>query len=564
MISVSGRKWQEKIVNSNLVEKFQQNEYFSETLSKLIVSRNFDEKEIHLIKNDLTLTNVFQKNPDFVKSVELVVNSIKYRENICILGDYDVDGSSACSLLVRIFKSLNQPHFYYIPDREKDGYGASKKLFEKLIIKKPKLLIMVDCGSTSNEAVEFLNENNIKSLIIDHHEIDKPYPKANVIINPKKDNGYLEYDYLCATSLTYFFLELLIKRIKAKINIKKYLIYVLLATVCDVMPLRKLNRQIALKVIKEFDINDNLVFKEIYHLINKNNKVSISDLGYFIGPILNAGGRIGKSEHATELLSSNDSNIIKQRSLELFNLNIKRRIIESRILKNINFRELTNNKDKIIIYYDANIKDGLIGIIASRLKDYFNRPSIVLTKSNNLLKGSARSINGYNIGKVIKILLDKKIVINGGGHNMAAGFSLNEKNFLKFKTFIQKDYFKKSIHLDDSCYYDSELSSGRLSQEFFNDLKKIEPFGSGNPTPSFLFKDLKVIKYNILKEKHISCILKSRIGSSLNSICFDSINTQIGEHLQNYKKTFNVIAHINESFWNNKKFLQLVIKDLIL
>ena len=564
MISVSGRKWQEKVINKKSIEKIQQNEYFSETLSKLIVSRNFDEKEIHLIKNDLTLTNVFQKNPDFVKSVELVVHSIKYKENICILGDYDVDGSSASSLLVRVFKSLNHPHFCYIPDREKDGYGASKKLFKKLILKKPKLLIMVDCGSTSIEAVEFLNKSNIKSLIIDHHEINKPYPKANVIINPKKDNGYLKYDYLCATSLTYFFLELLIKKIKAKINIKKYLIYVLLATVCDVMPLRKLNRQIALEAIKEFNINDNLAFKEIYHLINKNNKVSISDLGYFIGPILNAGGRIGKSEHATELLSSNDINFVKKRSFELFNLNIKRRIIESRILKDINFKELTDNKDELIIYYDANIKDGLIGIIASRLKDYFNRPSIVLTKSNNLLKGSARSINGYNIGKVIKNLLDKKIVLNGGGHNMAAGFSLNEKNFLKFKKFIKKDYLSKSILLDNSYYYDSELSSSRLSQEFFNDLKKIEPFGFGNPTPLFLFKDLKVIKYNILKEKHISCILKSRFGSSLNSICFDSINTQIGEHLQSYKKTLNVIGHINESFWNNKKFLQLVIKDLIL
>ena len=564
MISVSGRKWQEKVINKKLVEKIQQTEYFSEILSKLIISRNFDDKEIHLIKNDLTLTNAFQKNPDFLKSVELVVNSLKFRENICILGDYDVDGSSASSLLVRIFKDLNHPHFYYIPDREKDGYGASKKLFKKLILKKPKLLIMVDCGSTSVEAVEFLNKNNIKSLIIDHHEISRPYPKANVIINPKKNNGYLEYDYLCATSLTYFFLELLIKKIKAKINIKKYLIYVLLATVCDVMPLRKLNRQIALKVLKEFDINDSLAFKEIYRLINKNNKVSISDLGYFIGPILNAGGRIGSSEYATELLSSNDKNVIKQRSLELFNLNIKRRIIETRILKNINFKELTNNKNEVIIHYDSNIKDGLIGIIASRLKDYFNRPSIVLTKSNNLLKGSARSVNGYNIGKVIQNLLDKKIILNGGGHNMAAGFSLNEKNFSKFKDFIQKDFIKKSVLLDDSFYYDSELSSNKLRQEFLNDLKKIEPFGSGNPAPSFLLKDLKVIKFNILKDKHISCILKSRFGSSINSICFDSINTQIGEHLQNYKRSFNVIGQINESFWNNKKFLQLVIKDLIL
>ena len=205
MISVSGRLWKEKKVNPKLVEKIQKQKDFSSIISRLVVSRNFDDKEIHLIKNDLSLNNVFQNNLDFIKSVKLVEDSIKLRENICILGDYDVDGSSACSLLVRTFESLNQPHFYYIPDREKDGYGASKKLFKKLILKKPKLVIMVDCGSTSVEAVQFLNEKKIKSLIIDHHEITKPYPKSNAIINPKKDDGYIEYDYLCATSLTYFF-----------------------------------------------------------------------------------------------------------------------------------------------------------------------------------------------------------------------------------------------------------------------------------------------------------------------------------------------------------------------
>ena len=242
MISVTGKKWEQKKTNKNSVEKLKQDHNFSEILSKLIISRNFDQNEIDSIENDLYLTNVFSNNTDFNQSIDLVTNAITRKENICILGDYDVDGSAATSLFVRYFKNINHPFFFYIPDREKDGYGASKKLFQKLFIKKPKLVIMVDCGSTSNEAIEFLNENNIKSLIIDHHEINKPYPKADVIINPKKDNGYIEYSYLCATALVYFFLDLLSKKIKSQFNIRDYLIYVLLATVCDVMPLRKLNR----------------------------------------------------------------------------------------------------------------------------------------------------------------------------------------------------------------------------------------------------------------------------------------------------------------------------------
>ena len=263
MISVSGKKWEEKITNKNSIEKLKQDRNFSNILSKLVISREFDETELSSIDNNLGLNNVFLKNNDFEKSIELVTNSISKKENICILGDYDVDGSAATSLFIRFFKSIKHPFFYYIPDREKDGYGATKKLFQKLILKKPKLVIMLDCGSTSNEAIDFLNDNKIKSLIIDHHEINKPFPKANSIINPKKDNGYIEYDYLCATTLAYFFLDLLSKKIKNKIKISNFLIYVLLATVCDVMPLRKLNRLIALVALKDFDIKKKLSIQRV-------------------------------------------------------------------------------------------------------------------------------------------------------------------------------------------------------------------------------------------------------------------------------------------------------------
>ena len=156
MISVSGKNWQEKITNKNSVEKLKQDYNFSSILSKLIVLRKFDETELNSIDNHLGLNNVFLKNNDFDKSIELVTNSIKNQEKICILGDYDVDGSAATSLFVRFFESIKHPFFYYIPDREKDGYGATKKLFQKLILSKPKLIIMVDCGSTSNEAIDFL------------------------------------------------------------------------------------------------------------------------------------------------------------------------------------------------------------------------------------------------------------------------------------------------------------------------------------------------------------------------------------------------------------------------
>ena len=564
MISVTGKKWEQKKTNKNSIEKLKQDHNFSEILSKLIISRNFDQNEIDSIENDLNLTNVFSNNTDFNQSIDLVTNAINSKENICILGDYDVDGSAATSLFVRYFKSINHPFFFYIPDREKDGYGATKKLFQKLFIKKPKLVIMVDCGSTSNEAIEFLNENNIKSLIIDHHEINKPYPKADVIINPKKDNGYIEYNYLCATALVYFFLDLLSKKIKSQFNIRDYLIYVLLATVCDVMPLRKLNRLISLNVLKEFNIKQNYAFNELYNLNNKNNKININDLGYLIGPILNAGGRLGKSSYATELLSSDNLKIISERSIELNELNEKRKKIETLILNEVDFNKIDDENKAVVIYYNPNINEGLIGIIAARLKDHFNKPSIVITTSNGILKGSARSIYNYNIGRAIKNSLDNDIIIGGGGHNMAAGFTLKKDNLKIFEDFILKNFLVMGVSTNYTLNYDAEISSLAFNKNFFDDIKKIEPFGTGNPVPTFLFKDLKIIKTTILNNKHISSILKSKIGFSINSISFNSVNSKIGEYLLNYKKDLNVLGQINENFWNNKKTLQLVVRDLII
>ncbi|MDA9105184.1 single-stranded-DNA-specific exonuclease RecJ [Candidatus Pelagibacter sp.] len=564
MISVSGNKWEQKKINQNLVDKLKQDFNFSDILSRLIISRKFDDDEIATINTDLDLNNVFLNNEDFNQSIKLVVNSINNNEKICILGDYDVDGSAATSLFVKFLESINHSFFYYIPDREKDGYGATKKLFQKLILEKPRLIIMVDCGSTSFEAIDFLNENKIKSLIIDHHEINKPFPNANSIINPKKNNGYEKYDYLCATTLSYFFLNLLVKEIKCKINIEDYLIYVLLATVCDVMPLRKLNRLIALSALKNFDISKNLPLNTLFELNNKKNKININDLGYLIGPILNAGGRLGKSQYATELLSSNNDLVIKDRSNHLIKLNSKRKEIETLILSEIDFQKIDKENKDVIIYYNPNMNEGLIGIIAARLKDYFNKPAIVITSSNELLKGSARSVYDYNIGCVIKNLLDNDIIINGGGHNMAAGFTLNKNNLKIFKNYILEDFSKSNAVNDNIFSYESEISSLAFNQDFYDNIKKLEPFGTGNPVPIFLLRNLTIIKPILLNNKHISSILKSKNGFSIKSISFNSINTKIGDYLMSYKKSINVIGQINENIWNNKKSLQLTIRDLIL
>ena len=261
----------------------------------------------------------------------------------------------------------------------------------------------------------------------------------------------------------------------------------------------------------------------MFNLNNKKNKLNINDLGYLIGPILNAGGRLGKSNYATELLSTDDSNTVNIRSNELIKLNNKRKEIETLILNEINFKDIENENKDVVIYYKPNINEGLIGIIAARLKDYFNKPSIVITSSNELLKGSARSVYNYNIGRAIKSSLDNNIIISGGGHGMAAGFILKVSNLKNFKDFILKDFSKTDSLQNHTFLYDAEVSSLAFNIDFYTDIKRLEPYGTANSEPTFLLKSLKVIKAKILNNKHISLILKAKTGFSIKSISFNSV-----------------------------------------
>jgi len=562
MISVSGKTWTQQKVNKNLVEKVKQDYGFSDILSQLIISRKYDLSEIYGIKNKQKITNLFKDDYDYQKASTLLFETIKNNENICILGDYDVDGVCATSLLIRYFNHINQKHFFYIPDRTNDGYGPSKKLFKKLLLKQPKLIIMVDCGSTANEAIDYLNQNNVKSIIIDHHEINKPYPKSNVIINPKKNSSNIEKSFLCATSLTYFFIDFLIKKSQSSFELSNLLIYVLLATICDVMPLRKINKIIAQNTIDDFNLKDNTALNYIFEKFNLKKKISIDDLGFLIGPIINSGGRLNYPEYAVDLLSTDNKKIIKNRADKLIILNNKRKEIEQTILSKINFEKIKKENKNIIIYYQNNLNEGLIGIIAARLKDYFNKPTIVITKSNNILKASARSTPSFNIGILIKLLIDKNIIDKGGGHNMAAGFSMKKNKLKLLDDFIQNEYLKKISHVNEFNKYDMELSASALNIRFLNDINKLGPFGNFNFSPIFLIKNVKIIKSQIVKNKHISVIIKPKIGSSIKAICFNCLNTNIGEHLLNNKNNINIFGQIYENFWNNKKSISLNIKDL--
>ncbi len=561
MISVSGKYWEEEKVSKRLFEKIKLDYNFKDITINQILSNNFDTEEILSLENHLELSNPFMKKSDFINGINLLDETIKNNQNICIIGDYDVDGCISTSLLVKFLKKLNAKYYYYIPNRFIDGYGSSINLIKKIILKNPNLVIMIDNGSSSNEAINYLNQNNIKSIIIDHHEIYKPYPKSNILINPKKDSDYKKLDYFCSGVLTYFFIDMFIKKKKLNLNFSNNLHLVLLTIVSDVMPLRKINRIIANKVLKNINLTQEHFFKRVFKVKEIKKKLDIDDFGFLFGPIINSAGRLDDPNYIVKLFTSTNIDIKDEIIDKLISLNEKRKKIENDIINKIDFKKIETSKSPIIIYDDLNISEGLIGIIAAHLKNYFNKPTVIFTKSGKILKGSARSIKNFSIGKSVKKALDYKLLESGGGHNLAAGFTIKKENLKKFKYFLNNS-FKKDFVPDRNKYL-SKISFYSFNKSFLLDLNKFQPYGENNPNPNFLIENVRIVNAKIIKNKFISCFIKNRSGKLIPAMSFNFLESSLSKNILYNKNEIHMIVNVKENFWNNKKSLQLIIIDIL-
>ena len=560
MISVSGRNWEEEYANKRFVEKIKIDHGFNNIQSKIILSRNYSKEEIYLVKNNIDLKNPFHQTKDFLLACGLLKKNIKNKSKILIIGDYDVDGCMSTSLFVNFLKKINAKFNYFIPDRFKDGYGASKNLVIRLIKQfNPDLIIFLDCGSSSYEAVKYIKSKKIQTLIIDHHNTKNPYPEVDVFINPKKNVEYSNFNYLCTTFLTYLFIDLYIKLTKELFSVQNYLILVLLATVSDVMPIRGINKILSKKILSGLDIDKNFVIKSILKKLNIKKKLELYELGYKIGPVVNAAGRLSNANQIVELFTSKSSIKISNIVENICKLNDKRKSIENKILNELDLKKFNDEKG-IIFIYKPNLHEGLIGIIAARIKEYFNKPCFVLTNSNNILKGSARSTADFNIGELIQKLCLLGITIDGGGHNLAAGVSLKKSKFNEFKNYINKIYNAKVIKVKN--YYTSIISLKSINKEFAKSINLLGPFGNKNPTPIFLIQDVKFIQIKLIKNLYISCFIK-KDSKIVKSISFNHLNSKISYEILNSKNNFDVLVKIKSNTWNNKSSIELEIIDLI-
>ena len=576
-VSLSGKNWILKKYNDEDIKFIKENFFLDEITSKLLSIRNIKKDEINSYLNP-SIKNLLP-NPnnliDMEKSTQRLFKAIVNNEKIGIFGDYDVDGATSTALLGNFFSEINLDYEIYIPDRKKEGYGPSIKSFKELIGNKVKLIFTVDCGTLSFEAINYAKNSDVDVIVLDHHQSEIKLPSAYSIINPNRLDDKSNLKYLCAAGVSFMFLVAMNRLLRSnnwykkndtkEPNLINYLDLVSLGTVCDVVPLTGLNRAIVKQGLKIIKSKKNLGLKTLLDICKIESNPSIYHLGFILGPRINAGGRVGKCSHGANLLLNKDPKNAFKIASELNFYNKERQLLENDLLKKILNQTKDFSEDPVLILSGNHWHEGIIGIVAARLKDRFNKPTIIISLNGNIGKASARSIVGFDIGSIIIAATQENILLKGGGHKMAGGFSIKPENIQKFKDFVFRKF--KNINEDllskKPLLLDSIISPSAVNLEFYNKVDLLSPFGSGNPEPKFVIEDLKTINGKIVGEKHIKSVLLGKDGSSIKSIAFNAVENDLGGYLlKKNNKTFNIAGKLSLNEWKGQSNVEFIIDDI--
>lgn len=578
--SVLENTWSLKAVDIGTVQRYMQLFDITEVEARLIVMRGIEEKEVSdfldpkmrkLIPDPLHLK-------DMDKAIERTCQAIEKGQKICVFGDYDVDGATSSALIKKSLKAIGTEIDIYIPDRMKEGYGPTPSAMEKLSKKGINLVITVDCGSMSHDAIDKANELGIDVIIIDHHICADKLPDAIAVINPNRLDEKSEYTYLAAVGVSFLFIVGLMGALKKKgafngkeePNLMDLIDIVALGTVCDVMPLIGLNRAFVKQGLKIMANRKNIGLNALSDRANINQKPNTYHLGYVLGPRINAGGRVGESYLGSSLLSTDSQIEAEELAAKLEEFNIERRAIESNIVDEALDMAKAQAEDSLIMVY-GNWHPGVIGVVAGKLKEIYQKPVVVGSLIDGICKASCRSIYGIDFGTTLAEAKLQGLVSEGGGHAMAAGFTTTEERIDDLKCFLNKRFsvYSEAIAKGKLKEYDLDLVSDALSISLYNKIQNLGPFGAGNREPLVKIDGLYVLKAHIVGEKHISCMLACSRGGyrgkAIYAIAFSSIGTSLEQILlAAHPSNISVIGQIKEYHKHGESHPQLVISDLVI
>ena len=559
---------------------FSQRFNFPSALVPILIDNKVSKDNFELfvdpkIKNFLPDPNIFI---DMDKTVKRIANEIENKNPIGVFGDYDVDGATSAALLKLFLQYFGIEVHIHIPDRFLEGYGPNISALNSLVSKGSNLIITVDCGINSHEPLKELNKTDIDCIIIDHHTPDDDLPPAFSIVNPKRKENGIEYHYLSAVGVTFIMIvgltrELRQRGIFEKIkepNLFRFLDLVALGTVCDVVPLKGLNRCFVKAGLNIISQRKNLGINALCDISDLNKIPDEETLGYKLGPKINAAGRIGSSDIGVSLLISKDISKANELASKLYQLNEKRKkLTNNSTLEAIGMVESEKNKigklPDFLFLVGENWNEGIIGILAGKIKEKYNRPCCVISLGQNYSKGSARSIANIPIGEYFLEALDKKLLVKGGGHDLAAGLTIENNKIQMFKDFLisKVEHAFQENELVSEISVTSELSISALNSNLMDWIKKLGPWGQGNPIPKFLIKDVIIKKLVFFgKEKQHLLVKVSDNSGEIDCKIFNINETAFSSVLEK-NKSLHLLGNLVSNEWNNKNKVEFNLIDIM-
>lgn len=564
------KKWKQKnddeIKNTNELERCRQiDKKFSTGMivATILNDMHFkDDKEIEKFLKPKR-TDFYDPffMPDMEKAVSRITKALKNNENITIFGDYDADGITSTTILKRFFHDINKECNVYIPNRLNEGYGLNKNAIKKLSEDGTNLIITVDCGITAIEETKYAKELGIDIVITDHHEPGEEIPDAEAVVDCKRKDNKYPFRELAGCGVAFKLTQALCKNLDLNENqALKYLDIACVGTISDVVPLVDENRVIVKLGMLLLKQTKNLGLKQIINNAHFKEFNSMS-VAFGITPRINACGRLGHQDEALELFTTDNQEKATELAKKVDEYNIQRQLEEKRIYDEaITLLQEETQKNGItncIVLGHENWNPGVIGIVSSRITEKFYKPSILVCFDKDIAKGSGRSIEGFDLHKAL--MECDKYLTNYGGHSLAAGLSLNTKDFEKFKNMIN-EYAEKNIKDEDlipTINIDLKLEDSQLNIEDVEELKLLEPFGQSNEEPIFMITNLKVVSIKTLSEgKHLKLYLK-------NQNYLDAIGFNLGERANELKigDTIDIVGNLNINEFNNTKKVQMLLKD---
>ncbi len=576
--SILGKNWAFSQTDERLAQGISQSFGLPEILGRLLVARGIRFEEVEGFLNPAIKTQL--PDPvalkDMEKAATRIADAIMARQKVAVFGDYDVDGATSSALLKRFFKSVGADLRIYIPDRIREGYGPNAPALLKLKNEGMDVVITVDCGVTAFDALAAGTAAGLDIIVLDHHRAEAKMPDAYAVVNPNRLDDESGQGQLAAVGVSFLAIVAVNRILRARgfytaekpePRIMQWLDIVALGTVCDVVPLTGINRVFVAQGLRVMAMRQNPGLVALGDVAGLSQAPGTFHAGFVFGPRVNAGGRVGEADLGARLLSTDDPLEAKAIALQLHQYNAERKELESHVLGEAMARAEDARQDSLVLLVDGEgWHPGVIGIVAARLKEKYNRPACVIAfDENGIGKASGRSVPGIDLGAAIFAAKEKGLLINGGGHKMAAGFTVARDMLQDLIAYVNQHALAQ---LNGRPYLpelriDSVLSLHSLTMDLVEKLNTLAPYGAGHAEPRFALTGVKIIKPRVVGENHVSCFLQDTSGgASLKGIAFRAMDSLLGTSLLKAGSTpFHLAGHVSVNEWNGKQTVDFQIVD---